>query len=141
MLSICKAVYFIRIIYNIFQHNMQYLICTHILYNMLSNFWSSASEQNNERKYILTGHWTSIAFFFLNLILWRILNFFHTKIFSWFCQCIFLLWGILWTPSSSSVCPIGKKKNRKCYNIQISSKVSHASAWNSICIHYPCQPF
>ena len=43
------------------------------------------------KKMTLKRHWTSINFIFLSLILWRILNWADTKIFSWFCHCIFLL--------------------------------------------------
>ena len=86
-----------------------------------STIWKYMSLCFNEYDY-LKGHWKSITTIFLYLILLRILNQTNTLILSWFCQCVFILWGILLI-ASSSVCPIGyciayllksTLENRKC---------------------------
>ena len=63
---------------------------------------------------------------------------------NWFCQCVFILWGILCTASSSETpilycefIEVDVEKLEKAWNIKLSSKVNQSRMWISACSLHP----
>ena len=92
---------FINTLKMIKQRITNLILLRHRNYLQFFTFWIFCNR--TESRLCLKVYWTNSIFF----VSYSIEDFeLNTKIFSWFCQCVFILWGILWTASSSE-CPIG----------------------------------